>query len=101
MNSLLGRVTLALAIPASPKPFMRKKALSAGWAPRSVPPISFKLSFGLKGRAAQSAAWKGEVETKGLSSASETKSKPEPKTVAAVALRSQLVGLKVKLGLSV
>ena len=36
---------------------------------RLVEPFSFRLSFGLKGSAAQSAAWKGEVETKGLSSA--------------------------------
>src|SRR5689334_12455229 len=98
MNSERGKVTLARATPASPKPFMRRKAFSAGWAPRLVPPISLRLSFGLKGSAAQSAAWKGDVDTKGLSSASETKSRPDPKTVAAVDLRSQEVGLKVKLG---
>ena len=56
-------------------------ALKAGWAPRLVPPLSFRLSLGLKGRAAQSAAWKGVETVTGMSSAAEAKSRPEPRTV--------------------
>ena len=63
--------------------------------PRLVEPFSLKVSFGLKGRAAQSAAWKRLVATNGLSSAGETKSRPLPSTVEEVDVGSQLVGLKV------
>jgi len=53
------------------------------------------VSFGLKGRAAQSAAWKRVETTTGLSSASEAKSRPEPSRVEAVEVGAQLEGLRV------
>jgi hypothetical protein len=66
-----------------------------------VPPFSFRERRGLKGRAAQSAAWKGVETVTGRSSASEEKSRPLPSRVEAVDVRLQELGFKTKLGRSV
>src|SRR5207245_6786680 len=93
MYSEWGRVTLALAMLASPGR-IRSSARKAGVAPRLALPFRLSRSLGLKGRAAQSAAWKGELAVTGRSSASLTKSLPEPRTVLAVEVDLQLGGLR-------
>src|SRR6202789_3676473 len=96
-NSECGKVIWAAPMLASPLRALRT-ALKAGVAPLLVPPLSERVSFGAKPRLAQSAAWKGLVTVIGWSSASEAKSVPEPSTVEAVEVRSQLVGLRVNSG---
>src|ERR1051326_3344998 len=98
MNSEWGRTTWALPIPASPIPFIARWETSLGKPPRFVLPIKRIESFGAKLRAAQSAAWKRGATVTGLSSASETKSRPEPRTVEAVEVGVQSVGLRANSG---
>jgi hypothetical protein len=75
-------------------------ARNFGLSPRLVPPIRLRPSFGLKPRAPQSAAWNGLVTVNGWSSPAEAKLSPEPRTVLAVDVREQLVGLRTKPGRS-
>ena len=80
-NSERGRMTWALAMLASPglrrQDRFEGRVLAALGAAREAE----SLSLGLKGRAAQSAAWKRVVTVIGLSSIAEAKSRPEPSTV--------------------
>ena len=57
--------------------------------------LQLQAELGLEAQGGAIGGLEGEVTVTGLSSASETKSNPEPSTVEAVEVRVQSVGLRV------